>query len=193
MRFFLATQYIEDRNSLELCTIAIVDERGRKLHLGNQNYLSWITNSSSAKATQLTCMTPGAIADEVFSFIGGQIKYDSLYSPEGLQLRGDSVKRTLIETPEIWGCCSAYDWVVLCRLYGSKRNLPPTFPQYCKDIQQLYDLAGFELPPKPDNKPTLFQAHWCKEAFNSFSRKLILEQHNTQKYLAAKAHRQIYP
>lgn len=41
--------------------------------------------------------------------------------------------------PEFYADYCSYDWVVFCWLFGKMINLPPAFPMYCNDIQQLLE------------------------------------------------------
>ena len=41
--------------------------------------------------------------------------------------------------PEFYGYYSAYDWVVLCWLFGRMIELPKGFPEYCNDLKSVLD------------------------------------------------------
>ena len=50
--------------------------------------------------------------------------------------------------PEIWGYYSAYDWVVVCQLFGRMIDLPKHFPKHCLDIKQMCWERGNPTLPK---------------------------------------------
>lgn len=43
------------------------------------------------------------------------------------------------DSPEFWADYGAYDWVVLCQLFGSMMDLPKAWPMYVRDFQQHLD------------------------------------------------------
>lgn len=45
--------------------------------------------------------------------------------------------------PQFWADYAAYDWVVLCQLYGKMIDLPDTYPMFCRDVQNLKDLVKY--------------------------------------------------
>jgi hypothetical protein len=42
-------------------------------------------------------------------------------------------------SPEFYANFADYDWVVFCWLFGKMNDLPKGFPQYCKDLKQIFD------------------------------------------------------
>ena len=42
-------------------------------------------------------------------------------------------------SPEFYGYCADYDWVVFCQLFGRMVDLPEGFPYYCRDLKQMMD------------------------------------------------------
>lgn len=40
------------------------------------------------------------------------------------------------EPPEFWANYGAYDWVLVCQMYGPMKDLPDGWPMFCRDIQQ---------------------------------------------------------
>lgn len=50
---------------------------------------------------------------------------------------------------ELYGWCSAYDFVALCQLFGTMMDLPLGWPHYIRDLQHVLDdlsIADEELP-----------------------------------------------
>lgn len=86
------------------------------------------------------------------------------------------------EEVEFWGYCSAYDWVVLCQLYGRLVDLPKGFPNYCNDLKQLLFQLGESalpsLPEKPGEHCSILDARWNREswiALMQFATRNIIE------------------
>lgn len=56
-----------------------------------------------------------------------------------------------VESPEIWGEYSSYDFVCFAQLWGTLVNIPQGFPYRCRDIIQLCEdelgIPASELPP----------------------------------------------
>lgn len=55
--------------------------------------------------------------------------------------------------PELFGWCSAYDFVAFCQLFGTMMDLPKEYPHYIKDLQQVLDERGIvdsDLPQQED-------------------------------------------
>lgn len=45
--------------------------------------------------------------------------------------------------PEFWADYAAYDWVLLCQLYGKMVDLPSIYPMYCNDVQSFKNLIRY--------------------------------------------------
>lgn len=43
------------------------------------------------------------------------------------------------DKPEFYAYYADYDWVLFCSLFGRMIDLPPEFPQYCRDLKQTMD------------------------------------------------------
>lgn len=48
-------------------------------------------------------------------------------------------------TPEFWGWCSGFDYVVLSGLMGGMDAWPLKWPHYLRDLQQVADTTGHDL------------------------------------------------
>lgn len=52
---------------------------------------------------------------------------------------------------EFYADYCSYDWVVFCWLFGKMINLPPVFPMFCNDIQQIYHQKNHQgIPSKTE-------------------------------------------
>ncbi len=135
-RYFYDCEFIEDGRTIELVSIAIVDESGdRELYLVSNEFDPgragpWVRRNVLDKLP-----SPGspiwqprrAIRDEVLAFV----------TAGGLQ-------------PELWAWYGAYDHVVLCQLWGSMPELPRALPRFTRELRQLWEEVGSPaLPPEP--------------------------------------------
>lgn len=71
--------------------------------------------------------------------------------------------------PEFWAYFADYDWVIFCQLFGSMIELPPTFPHFCRDLQQEKWRIGCEKPTIEGCGPAhnaLADARWNRAFFN---------------------------
>jgi len=72
--------------------------------------------------------------------------------------------------PEFWGYYCAWDWWLVCKLFGGFMKLPPTWPAWCNDINTLHVLQKYTRwnPPKQTtaNHHALNDAIWTRDAYN---------------------------
>lgn len=171
MRYFLDTEFIEDGFAINLLSIGIVAEDGRELY-----------------AINLDCPLKRAnafVRQHVLPHLPPKnpIRIDSGGSPreweESLAWMPKKNIRDRVTAfcnpdefgpPDFWGDYCAYDWVAFCQLFGEMVDLPPHYPYYCNDLQQLsrrlrYDL-DLRLPqPIPQQHHALFDARWVRDSF----------------------------
>lgn len=148
MKYFLDTEFIEERGSIELISIGLKCEDGRKYYAVSdefnecgankwvEEYVLPLIGDSPRKANNV-------IAKEVRGFIGN-------------------------DTPDFWGYYCDYDWVVFCWLFGTMMDLPKNFPMYCNDIKQLMMSTGTEKIPDPEGEHNaLIDAVWNERQFEA--------------------------
>lgn len=152
MRYFFDTEFIEDGKTIDIISIGIVAEDGRKLYLESTD--CDLTKASNwVKANVIprlhhdfdghTHMSREGIADAVLKFVGDA-------------------------KPEFWAYYAAYDWVVMCQLFGTMMDLPKSWPMYCRDVKQLCDHLGNPTLPKQieSEHNALADAQWTMDAHN---------------------------
>lgn len=131
MRYFLDTEFHEERYSLELISIAVVSADGRSFYAASSEY-------DESRAHDW-------LKENVLPY---------LPPPEFRQTRDgiavalqDFLDPAVYGKPEFWGYYADYDWVVFCWLFGAMVDLPDGFPMYCRDLKQWADdLGNPELP-----------------------------------------------
>ncbi len=69
--------------------------------------------------------------------------------------------------PEFWAYFGAYDWVLLCQLYGRMLDVPPHWPNFVMDVQQLRIMKRVADLPKQTSTEhnALADALWTKQAW----------------------------
>lgn len=155
MKYFFDTEFSEDGTTIELISIGIVSADGREYYAVSNEFNADKCNDW-VKANVLPFLPPKAlwksrdtIREEIKAFCSA---------------RG--------QRPEFWSYCSAYDWVVLCWLFGAMVKLPEGWPYYCNDIRQLQ--ADLGDPPLPLHTGTehdaLCDAVWHKQAYKEMKR-----------------------
>jgi hypothetical protein len=150
--YWFDTEFMENGDTIELLSIGVVCEDGREYYAESsdanwahanpwvrENVLPWLGNPTVQRDR-------AEIAADLMDFVdegGGN--------------------------PQFWAYYCAYDWVVLCWLYGAMVDLPHGWPMHCMDVQQLY----VELGSPPEGKPkqvgiehhALEDARWTREAY----------------------------
>jgi hypothetical protein len=174
MRYFIDTEFIERgaNHPLELISIGVVAEDGREFYAISTEFEPRHANAF--------------VKEHVIPHVDfrGEPGISSGGSPRrnwerSRRMALADIARELVEfvgeSPEFWGDYAAYDWVVLCQLFGDMSGLPEGWPMFCRDLQQLRTERGSpELPPAPnpagivhhalyDARETAYQYRWLQE------------------------------
>jgi len=108
-RYFYDTEFLEDGRTIELVSLGIVDETGKREYYAVSTEFDAALAGAWVRRNVLDKLpSPGApvwksrrtIRDEVTAFL------------------------TAAGEPELWAWMGAYDHVVLCQLYGTMPDLP---------------------------------------------------------------------
>lgn len=148
MKYFFDTEFIEDGKTIDLISIGIVGEDGRSRYYENadcdlRRASPWVQKNVLPHLRRGDAyLTKAQIRPRLVDFVG--------------------VK------PEFWAYYGAYDWVVLCQLFGTMMDLPSGWPMYVRDVKQLCDARG--NPPLPEQGKgehhALADAEWTKRAWD---------------------------
>lgn len=116
MRIWFDTEFVDDGKTIELLSIGLVREDGRELYResGDFNFRRPVD--------------PWMVKN-VYPHLAGEKYSRAEIARDILNFAGKS--------PEFWADYAAYDWVVLCQLYGRMVDVPDGWPWYCMDVQQL--------------------------------------------------------
>ena len=146
MKIWFDTEFYEDGDVIELISIGMVREDGKTYY------------AETKKAIKLAKKTDW-LKENVLPHLWGVHDYRSKIRSDIIEFAG--------ENPEFWAYYGAYDWVVLCQLFGTMINLPEGWPMFCMDVKQLAVMKGNpELPKqKSAEHNALADAVWTKEAW----------------------------
>ncbi len=145
MRFWFDAEFIEDGRTIDLISIGVVSEDGRK-------YYAESSECDFSKASPW-------VVNNIFPQLKGLKKPRSLIAWELVGFMG--------EKPEIWAYYADYDWVALCQLFGRMIDLPKGWPMFCRDVKQLCcDLGDPRLKKQSAGEHNaLADAEWTKQAW----------------------------
>lgn len=171
-RYYLNTEFIDDGSIIDLISIGIECEDGREYYAQSCEF-DHRKASVWVKDNVLSLLQTCSHAD-VTHGIQGLYRADRAYhrrqdgqcfDPQRVPIHNcpwrsrehirEEVKVFLDPArygkPDIYGWCSAYDFVALCQLFGTMMALPEGYPHYIRDLQQVLDERGIEdseLPPQ---------------------------------------------
>lgn len=156
MRYYLDTEFDETEDRLVLLSLALRAADGRELYLVSSDF-STATCNPWVQANVLP-----HLHDVPANYIGPK---DTFAEKIELFLCHDG-------SPEFWGYYSAYDWFLLCRLWGGMLRMPNRFPKVCYDLKQLADtlLPGVNFkadnPPEQPQHNALADVRWNERLFH---------------------------
>jgi hypothetical protein len=160
VRYFIDTEFIEDGETINLLSLAVVAEDGREFYRQNaqcdleranswvrENVIPYLDDPWGRRALRRPWAIPGFIRLELKEFLADDPT-----------------------PPEFWGYYCAYDWVALCQLFGDMAALPDGWPMYCNDLRQELDGMGLGHIEQSPIAPhyALGDARWIKETYEEF-------------------------
>lgn len=161
MRYTYDTELLEDGSTINLISIGIVAEDGRKYYAVNSDADwdrirkdDWLVENVwrhlpvHGMVTALTSIGQGKTANRV-KHTGSLDTSEPVVKPKWV-IRNEVLEflRYDSDTPiELWAYFAAYDHVALAQLFGRMINLPKPVPMFTRDIKQLAaDHPDVELP-----------------------------------------------
>jgi len=151
MNYYLDTEFLDDGKTIDLISIALTCEDGR-------DYYAVSSDFDEARATDwLKTHVLNHIPKDFKRIPRVQIARDLTAFVQGTPKLGGYIP------PKMYGWYSAYDWVVLCQLFGPMVERPCHFPKLCHDVKTISDLCGLGKIPKSGftmHHP-LDDAKWC--------------------------------
>jgi hypothetical protein len=164
VRFFIDTEFIEDGSTIDLISLAVVEEHeslafyqcnsDAKLHLASD----WVQQNVLPHLPPLGVPPWNGHAGIALDLID----YVSSYVEDGVAI-------------EFWGYFSDYDWVAVCQLFGKMIDLPEGWPMFCMDLKQLMVLKGVQKSDLPQQDGAehnaLNDALWNRKVFQYLTTK----------------------
>lgn len=167
-RFFFDTEFMENGYTIELISIGCIDTLGRTYYACNvearlDRANPWVREHVIPQLP--TCSDPAWKTR-------AQIKADLLAFWFGGTATLVYARPEACPPIELWAYYGAYDWVVLCQLWGRMIVLPPAMPMFAMDVKALARLLGDpDLPPQVlTEHNALNDASWTYEAYQFLMR-----------------------
>lgn len=164
MKYFIDTEFIENGKSIDLISIGIKCEDGRKYHAISSQYNAHLA-SDWVKENVIQPMYLSEVNEDVRNTLGPLDFHGIIGTPRD-KIR-DEVLEFVGDDPEFWGYYCDYDWVVFCWLFGKMADLPKGYPMYCRDLKQESDRLGASSLVSPDEEHNaLADAEWNERLYN---------------------------
>jgi len=128
------TEFRENGHVIELISIALVAEDGRKLYCVSNEFDEslcdeWLQKNVLAHLpSKSSWISREEIRDKVLGFVDAK--------------------------PTFWAYFADYDWVVFCQLFGRMIDLPRHFPMFCMDLKQWMTQLGVSKKQLPRQEGT---------------------------------------
>lgn len=176
-KYFIDSEFIDDGKTIDLISIGIVCEDGRELYLQSSQFApelasQWVKDNVIDHLKICPHAYPEfrreVYTNRIVHSAHGQCRF-TRWSSSGGEYEGvneDCFWRTHLQirdevlhfiTPgdnvEFWGWCAGYDFVALCQIFGTMMDLPPGWPHYIHEFQQILDERGIpddDLPKQED-------------------------------------------
>lgn len=147
MKVFIDTEFIDDKDHFYLLSIGLKREDGA-------TYYAELDSTDRSLAGDW-------VKKHVLPLMKGPIKNRDTIASEISQFCGTK--------PEFYAYFCAFDWVLLCRLFGGMLQVPSTWPHYCHELMHIRpDLKGIMNLPKQTTVKhhALNDAEWNKEIYD---------------------------
>lgn len=152
MRYFIDTEFNEHaEGGMELISIGVVPEKGEGFYAVSSEFTTPRSN-------------PWLMTNVISNLVVPEQSLKRLALDEIAERLTNWITE---ESPIFYGYFSAYDWVMLCRLYGGMLRLPHGWPKYCYDLKQISMLLGdirFREPVEGKHN-ALQDALWIRDSF----------------------------
>jgi hypothetical protein len=145
-RLWFDTEFVDDGRTVELLSIGVVRDDGA-------TYYAEVAEADRSRANPW-------VRAHVLPLLTGPVFRRAEIAKQVRAFAGPS--------PAWWASFGAYDWVLLCQLYGPLEDHPPDWPWYCRDVQQYAEHVGADLtarPQPPGQHHALADAHWTRAAW----------------------------
>jgi hypothetical protein len=178
LKYFLDTEFNEIRDNIQLISIGIKCEDGRKFYAEvpinniSKNFNKWVKDNVLPYLEYYKTRT--------------RIPYYN-DDPNNVRVYADRevIKNKLLEfikkddkNIQFWGYYADYDWVLFAWIFGAMIDLPEHFPMYCNDIKQLAEELGNPKIKDPVNEHNaLVDAIWNEKYYNFLIKKKLQKEY----------------
>lgn len=155
MKFFLDTEFAERPCTIDLLSVGIVAEDGRKFYGINAQF-----DLKAANEFVKTKVYPNLFAYSEQAWVDAMTEKSEFVMSQDTRA---GLAKAILEfigddKPEFWGYYADYDWTIFCWLFGTMTDLPKGWPMYCRDLKQLADQHDLRLPYWNDSHNALLDA-----------------------------------
>lgn len=161
MNYYLDTEFIEHAGGIELVSIGIVSEDGKKFYAESSDFNPELADDWVRENVFKKLYVNPFDADkrkELAENAGMTGNHDMLYGSN--KTIADAILRFIgDENPVFYADYAAYDWVVFCRLFGRLVDKPKHFPYFAMDTQQMLKERGLDAAWVKENCPEPENAH----------------------------------
>ncbi len=186
MRCFLDTEFIEIGDELQLISIGIKSEDGRTFYAVSSEY-EYEKADKWVRKFVITPIYEGLVPFELRG-VYSISRFHEHYGKSINQIRIDILDFTgypdySLGKPEFWGYMCAYDWILVCRLFGNIRQLPAGFPRYCRELASIIDDNNIDIPKNKNKHNALWDAEWAEKTFQHIKNQNRFVERNNQRIL----------
>lgn len=156
LKLFYDTEFIEDGVTIDLISIAVVDEKGREFYAISSEF-------DPSKASKW-------VVDNVLVHLPSEEEHPRYTKAE---IREQLLEFVGKRRPEWWAYYCSYDHVALAQLFGKMIDLPDNWPKYTLDLKQYADFLGVRRMPKKGKvvHDALADSHWNKTLYEHLEAK----------------------
>lgn len=174
MRYYVDTEFIDDGKTIDLISIGIMAEDGREYYaqsveFASENASPWVVENVYPHLSYCSYMenrtkVVGGKGSHAMISKAHHFLSDVLCPLPGCpwrtreQIRDEIITFFGTENFDLYGWCSAYDFVALCQLFGTMMQLPAFYPHYINDLQQELDERGTKDEELPEQEKGLHNA-----------------------------------
>lgn len=145
MKIFHDWEFIDDGRTIDVISVGMVAEDGRRLYLVNaddgiierafDHGDGWLRRNVLEHLPIKTIRYAGAVLGWEWDWDGGHPDRGAVVYDDVMRIQ---VERFIGETPdpELWAWYGAYDHVAYAQLFGPMAKLPQGFPMWTNDIKQ---------------------------------------------------------
>jgi len=179
-QYYFDTEFAESCGEIQLISIGIVDTHGNTFYAENSGFdirkanpwvlenvipkLRWYCPQGHSEPRDVIRKDNGILTHEVHASVSG-IRSSLLTF---LRLNKDLPHHYVEECDrEFYAYYSAYDWVVLCWIFGTMVELPKGMPMFCRDLKPMLDDSScVVISPSTNEHNALEDAKYARDLYN---------------------------